>query len=116
MAIGCIGISYFVDDTNLKQLMQSLHDWAAPGSVVVMTVPSSDVTVDDARETLEWFKSNNAELFLRRESEIRALCAPWKVVIIKPLTEWLDVRHLMHEADYVDNTEFNGLLFEHAGS
>ncbi|MEM8531675.1 MAG: SAM-dependent methyltransferase [Chloroflexota bacterium] len=115
VAIGCIGISYFVDDTHLRELMQSLHDWAAPGSVMAMTVPYSDFASDDGRKTAEFFKRNNAELFLRHEPEIRALCAPWKMTTIKPLTEWLDVGHLMHEADYVDNTEFNGLLFEHAG-
>ncbi|MEM8531676.1 MAG: SAM-dependent methyltransferase [Chloroflexota bacterium] len=116
VAVGCIGISYFIDDTHLQQLMQSLHNWAAPGSVMAMTVPNTDIASNNVRETLDQFKRINAELFFRDKAAISKLCAPWKVVAIKPLTEWLDVRHLMHEADYVDNTEFNGLLFEHAGT
>ena len=116
VAIGCIGISYFVDDTRLQELMQALHDWAAPGSVMAMTVPYSDFASEDGQQTAEFFKRNNAELFLRHEPEIRTLCAPWNMTAIKPLTQWLDVRHLMQETDYVDNTEFNGLLFEHAGT
>ena len=116
VAIGCIGISYFIDDTHLQQLMQSLHDWAAPGSVMAMTVPYSDVISENSRQTAEWFKRNNAELFARDEATIRTLCAPWRVSVVKSLADWLDMKHLMEEGDYIDNREFNGLLFEHAGS
>ncbi|NOK62285.1 MAG: hypothetical protein GFH27_549331n24 [Chloroflexi bacterium AL-W] len=114
VAIGCIGISYFIDDTNLQRLMQALHDWAAPGSVMALTAPCSNILLDDTRETVAWFKRNNAEIFSRDETILRTLCAPWKMVTFKPLTEWLDVKHLMNDADYVDNTEFNGVMFEHA--
>ncbi|MEM8531673.1 MAG: SAM-dependent methyltransferase [Chloroflexota bacterium] len=114
VAIGCIGISYFIDDTHLQELMHALHDWAAPGSIMALTAPYSDILLDDTRETVAWFKRNNAEIFSRNEEMLRTLCAPWKMATFKPLSEWLDVKHLMHEADYVDNTEFNGVVFEHA--
>ncbi|NOK62284.1 MAG: hypothetical protein GFH27_549331n23 [Chloroflexi bacterium AL-W] len=114
VAIGCIGISYFIDDTHLQQLMHALYDWAAPGSIMAVSALYGEIVSEDTRQAAELFKRNNAEIFPRNEAMIRALCAPWKVATLKPLTEWLDVKSLMQESDYVGNVEFNGIILERA--
>ncbi|MEM8531674.1 MAG: SAM-dependent methyltransferase [Chloroflexota bacterium] len=114
VAIGCIGISYFIDDTHLQELMHALHDWVAPGSVMAVSALYGEVLSEGSQRAAELFKRNNAEIFPRDEAAIRALCAPWKIITFKQLSEWLDVDHLMQESDYQYNTEFYGVLLERA--
>ena len=112
VAIGCVGISYFLDDTYLRDLMQVLHDWAAPGSVMAVSALYGEIVSEDSQRAAELFKRNNAEIFPRNEATLRTLCKPWKIVTFKPLSEWLGVKHLMQETDYQYNTEFYGILLE----
>lgn len=116
VAIGCIGIAYFLDDPTLRQLLHTLYDWAAPGSVMAMSFAYSDMSTANMRETSEHFKRVGAELFFRDEEMIRQVVTPWHIRELKPLTTWLGMEHLIQEADHENtNAEMFGVMVEHRG-
>ncbi|NOK62282.1 MAG: hypothetical protein GFH27_549331n21 [Chloroflexi bacterium AL-W] len=117
VAIGCIGIAYLIDDIKLGHLVQMLHNWSAPGTVMAMTIPASNTGLDDTSDIVSIFKRQNVEIFMRSEEQIRSITNPWRVVEFKPLTEWLNTTHLMQESDYMSvGSDFYGILFEHSGT
>jgi O-methyltransferase involved in polyketide biosynthesis len=99
VAIGFIGVSYFLDDESLAQIARTLYDWAAPGSVMALSYCYAQTDSQAAQENLENFKRNSTQLFLRDEAQVRALLAPWKVREIQPLASWFEVEHIMEESD-----------------
>jgi len=113
-AIGFIGLAYFLDDESLAQLARMLYDWAAPGSVMALSYAYMQIDTEQARERLEHFKRNSAQLFMRDEAQMRALMAPWQVREIKPLASWLGVEHLVQEADREGlDAEMYGVMLVH---
>lgn len=115
VAIGFIGLSYFMDDASLAKVAQALHDWSAPGSVMALSYGHVQATVE-SREKLENFKRNSAQVYIRDEAEVRALMAPWRVSSLRPLAEWLGVEQLVQDTDREGiGAEMYGVLLEHAG-
>jgi O-methyltransferase involved in polyketide biosynthesis len=116
VAIGFIGLSYFLDDECLAQIAQTLHTWAAPGSVMALSFGSVRMDDEQAREKLEIFKRNSAQIFIRDEAQVRALMAPWNVSEIRPLATWLGVEQLVQESDREGiGAEMYGVLLTHEG-
>jgi hypothetical protein len=115
IAIGFIGLSYFLDDEYVARIAQEFHDWAAPGSVMALSY--GHVEMDEkARAKLENFKRNSAQVYIRSEAQIRALLAPWQTCEIQPLASWLGVEHLVEEADREGiNAEMYGVLLTREG-
>src|SRR5215213_784140 len=68
IAIGCIGVAYFVDDANLARIMQLLHNWAAPGSIMAFSFVYVDMTNPLAQQTLDIYKRNAANVYIRDEA------------------------------------------------
>lgn len=113
VAIGCIGLAYFLDDTNLAALMQALYDWAAPGSVMAFSQVYGEVRTEANREATEAFKRSGAEIFPRNEQGIRQIVAPWQVRDLKPLATWLNVEELLQESDREGaDSEMYGAILE----
>jgi SAM-dependent methyltransferase len=117
VAIGCIGVAYFIDDTNFARLMQELHDWAAPGSVMACSFPYGDMSNQRSRDIKESFKRNSgSEVFIRDEVTMSQLSSPWRVRELQPLARLLDVEHLVEETDRENvGAEMYGAILEHAG-
>ncbi|MBK9710919.1 MAG: SAM-dependent methyltransferase [Kouleothrix sp.] len=116
VAIGFIGISYFMDDDSLAKIAQALHRWAAPGSVMALSYAYLAMNDGAVQEKLENFKRNSAQVFMRDEERVRALMGGWKVREIKPLASWLGVDHLVQEADREGvGAEMYGVMLEHEG-
>jgi hypothetical protein len=115
VAIGFIGLSYFMDDESVARLARDFHDWAAPGSVMALSY--GHVQMDEnARAKLENFRRNSAQVYIRNESQIRALLAPWHVREVRPLASWLGVEHLIEEGDREGiNAEMYGVLLTREG-
>ncbi len=115
VAIGFIGLSYFMDDASLAHIARALYEWSAPGSVMALSY--GYVRMDDtARAKLDNFKRNSAQVYIRDEHQIRALLAPWHVHTVRPLAAWLGVEHLVQESDRETiDAEMYGVLLEHAG-
>jgi O-methyltransferase involved in polyketide biosynthesis len=112
IAIGCIGVSYFVDDVSLAQLAQALHAWAAPGSVMALSFFSADPTSPNLQEILETYRRNAADVYLRDEAAMRQLLAPWQMREYRPLASWLEMESMMQESDREGsaNVEMYGAL------
>ncbi|HET9223190.1 MAG TPA: SAM-dependent methyltransferase [Roseiflexaceae bacterium] len=99
VAIGFIGLSYFLDDESLARVAQTLHEWAAPGSVMALSYGYMQASNEQAQEKLETFKRNSAQVYIRDEAQVRALLTPWKVSESQPLASWLGMEHLLQESD-----------------
>lgn len=100
VAVGFIGLSYFLDDQTVKQIAQQLHAWSAPGSVMALSYGSVQTNNPQAQEKLAAFQRNSAQVFIRDEAQIQALLSPWKIREVRPLATWLGMDHLVEEADH----------------
>lgn len=115
IAVGCIGLAYFLNDTVLQTLMQALHDWAAPGSVMAFSHAYGEIRTEANRQTFEMFKRSGAEMFMRDEAAVRKLVAPWRVLESKPLAAWLNVEDQIAEEDREGGSaDMFGMFLEHA--
>jgi len=116
IAVGCIGIAYFIDDDDLARIMRELYDWAAPGSVMALSFISVDLTNPRAHEILDMYKRNATAVYMRDEAQVRQLVAPWQIQECQPLASWLEVEHLVQESDREGvNGEMYGALLAHGG-
>jgi hypothetical protein len=117
VAIGCIGISYFIDDTSLARVMDTLHDWAAPGSVMAISFVYGDPASPRTAELLETYKRySGSSVYIRDEATIGRLCAPWRVRESHTLAELLSMEDTVGEdAREGAGAEMYGAILEHAG-
>jgi O-methyltransferase involved in polyketide biosynthesis len=116
VAIGFIGLSYFLDDASVAHIARALHDWAAPGSVMALSYGHVQLDSQQAKELLENFKRNSAQIFIRDQAQVRALMSPWKVAEIQPLAAWLGVEHLVEQSDRQGiSAEMYGVMLVHEG-
>jgi O-methyltransferase involved in polyketide biosynthesis len=114
VAIGFIGLSYFLDDESVKQIARTLYDWAAPGSVMALSYGYVQANNAQAKVKLESFKRNSAQIFIRDQAQVCALMAPWKVRESQPLAAWLGVEHLVKESDREGiGAEMYGVMLAH---
>jgi hypothetical protein len=102
VAIGFIGVAYFIDDASLARVMRTLHDWAAPGSVMALSHAWAEELTENARQRLESFKRGGVELLPRSEAALRRLVAPWEVRELAPLESWPGVTTQLQESDRGD--------------
>jgi O-methyltransferase involved in polyketide biosynthesis len=114
VAIGFIGLSYFLDDQSVAQIARMLYDWAAPGSVMALSYVAVQTNDQSTQERLESFTRNSAQVFIRDEAQVRALMAPWSVREIQPLASWLGVEHLVAASDREGvGAEMYGVMLGH---
>jgi O-methyltransferase involved in polyketide biosynthesis len=114
IAIGFIGLSYFLDDESVAQIARTLYDWAAPGSVMALSYGYVQTDNPQAKEKLENFKRNSAQIFIRDQAQVGALMAPWKVRESQPLAAWLGVEHLVEKSDREGiGAEMYGVMLAH---
>lgn len=116
VAIGFIGVAYFLDDAALSRLMHMLHDWAAPGSVMAFSHVSGEVRTEQNKAASDSFKRSGAEIFPRNAEQIRQIVQPWQIRELKPLATWLGAESLIEERHREGtDAEIFGVLLEHAG-
>lgn len=90
LAVGCIGILYFLGDDQLANLARRLHAFCAPGSVMALTFHAipDEPGADAVREALrESAKLARIEFYARTAERIGQLIAPWHLVAASELTE-----------------------------
>jgi SAM-dependent methyltransferase len=103
VAIGFIGVAYFMDDASLERVMRTLHEWAAPGSVMALSHAwTEDAVTETGRQQLESFKRGGVELKPRSEQEIRRLVAPWEIRELAPLEAWPGIETQIQASDRGD--------------
>jgi hypothetical protein len=78
LAVGCIGVVYFLDDAEVRALAQRLHAFCGPGSVMALSFP---FIPDDpgAREAMA-IGAQHARIgiYSRSGEELAPLLAPWR--------------------------------------
>ena len=109
LAVGFIGIIYFLSDEDASRLARRLHAFCAPGSVMALSYhnvpigPDHDAIVEALFESARLARIN---LYVRTPEEIARLVAPWRVVAEQDLADLLEgvapppvnPGHLMHKA------------------
>jgi hypothetical protein len=116
VAIGFIGVAYFIDDENLARVMRTLHDWAAPGSVMALSQVSTGEMTETGRQQMESFKRGGVELLPRSEAELHRLVSPWEVRELAPLENWPGIETRVQASDRGDaQAQMLGLRLVRAG-
>lgn len=79
LAVGCIGVLYFLTDDELRSLMARLHAFCAPGSVMALSFP----TVPESEEVKATIAaaSQHARInfYSRTPDQVAELIAPWRM-------------------------------------
>lgn len=92
IAVGLIGITYFLSDDEIRGLVQRLHDFCAPGSVMATSfhhVPDGP-DADLIRDTLlASAKHARVDHYLRTPEHMAEILAPWRTTITQPLEYWV---------------------------
>ena len=90
LAVGCIGIVYLLSDEHVRRLMERLHAFCAPGSVLALsstTAHDGVVGSDRARLLREVSQFARIELFPRTPEQLAEVVAPWRITGSQPLAD-----------------------------
>jgi hypothetical protein len=93
LAIGSNAVLMFVPDEQIKDAFHFLYDWAAPGSVVTVTMtgitaPETHFRAGMIRRFFRWL---DAPMYIRNISGFTSLLAPWTMEKgPMPAWRWLD--------------------------
>lgn len=81
LAVGCIGLLYFLDDEQLRSLMGRLHAFCAPGSALALSFPAYDEPLtEEVRAVIrELVGVARIDFFHRTAEQIAELVAPWRM-------------------------------------
>jgi O-methyltransferase involved in polyketide biosynthesis len=93
VAVGCIGIVYFLSDSEIRSLMQRLHDFCAPGSVMALSfhhVPDGPDAELIKERLFTSAKHARVDYYLRSPEHMAEVLAPWRTVIAEPLQHWVE--------------------------
>ncbi len=80
IGICVVGVSYFIDDAALTQVLQALYDWAAPGSQLAISFLEVEVAVAADEPGMVMYRNMGSEMFPRRRSDIERLMGSWQPV------------------------------------
>lgn len=120
IAVGFIGVGYFLDDEVLKEVGRALHAWCAPGSVMAFTTPyeTRSFNPEERRirdEIAERFKSARMLVHGRNPERVGEVLAPWKIQESHLLQEWLQAENLLRESDWQQSAmAMSGILLTHS--
>lgn len=120
IAVGFIGVGYFLEDDTLRKLGRALHAWCAPGSVMAFSSPyeTKALTPEErkaADEISARFRSARMALHGRPPERVAELLAPWKLEVARPIEQWLDAESLLRKDDWQESSvSMSGMLFSHS--
>lgn len=93
IAVGLIGIAYFLSDDEIRRLVQRLHAFCAPGSVMALSfhhvadVPDAELIKERLFTSA---KHARVDYYLRTPEHMAEVLAPWRTVIAEPLQHWVE--------------------------
>lgn len=117
VAIGLNGVTVFLSDEEIQNIMRATYDWAAPGSKMWVTWETQEA----GKMTPQWgqflgmFDQMGSPMHLVPEDKARELVKPWKVSEggFRPITDWLGLKDYITEADREQvGLEFYGVFLE----
>lgn len=106
VAIGCIGVSYFLTDEQISNLAQLLYNWAAPGASIAVSHLELLDTPEGKQFEQEMYKRlapMGLKTYWRTTEQIAALFAPWSLQKGARLEEWVERTGEITSADRVDD-------------
>lgn len=92
LAVGAIGIVYFLTDDEIRNLMKCLHAFCAPGTVMALSFHHMPPGTDSAsidRVVSEASKHARISIFLRTPEQMAELIVPWRLTASQPIQDWL---------------------------
>jgi O-methyltransferase involved in polyketide biosynthesis len=102
LAVGAVGILYFLTDDEVRRLLRALHAFCAPGSVLALTFlhvpegPGAEKMLDIMRRGQELARITP---HARTADEMVELVKPWRMRVHKPAEEWLEVPEMLTASD-----------------
>ncbi|MFO7563497.1 MAG: SAM-dependent methyltransferase [Enhygromyxa sp.] len=97
LAVSCVGVAYLVPDAVVTELLQALHEWCAPGSVLAVTFVAWLEGADRSRAEAAmkpFQRLANASAYIRTTDEFIGLTSPWRLTEVRSLLDWLEVPDL----------------------
>jgi O-methyltransferase involved in polyketide biosynthesis len=98
LAVGAIGILYFLSDAEIMSLMQKLHAFCAPGSVMAMSflhVPESPDAAPILAVMRDSQKLARIDIHARTPEQMAELIKPWRMTVHRNAEDWLDVPEMV---------------------
>jgi len=117
LAIGAIGILYFLEDEEVAALLRALHGFAAPGSVLAVSFlarieGASGERFDMMNATMR--RLAGIGVVPRSPERLAELAAPWKLVRQDSLPRLLEVPDMFEAEEFnADGAYLGGGFFEH---
>lgn len=118
LAVGCIGVAYFLSDEHLHGLMKRLHAFCAPGSPLAISFPAMDDEGPLTEEVLEVFRTCSKvakiDFFHRTAAEVAEIIKPWRMTTPLRLASLLpDSAPQSHEGHPMHRMTVLGAFAEH---
>lgn len=116
LCVGAIGIVYFLSDEVVRSLLTQLHELCAPGSTLALSFqawPTNREPMSEAarQDSAQAAKLANIQHFLRQPPELAALVAPWRILEMRSLEDWLEMPGFVRNAAKVElDIEMFGLI------
>jgi SAM-dependent methyltransferase len=108
LGVGLIGVSYFLTDDQLKELLRTLYSLCDPGSVLAISfVPRSEAWADLVNVYERLVKTN---VYVRSPEEVSALLSPWQLVDYGTVQQFLHEDSPNGEAPQQDELQVYGLF------
>lgn len=117
VAVGFIGLAYLLADEEVKNLVQRLHAWCAPGSAMAVSylTPNKGMGETESQKAMGDLTKRLGFNPQRRTAEhLAEVIAPWRVVEARPLDKLLDVEDMVTEDEKTDiGVIMAGAIAEH---
>jgi hypothetical protein len=81
IAVGCVGIVYFLSDDQVRTLMRRLHAFCAPGSVMALSfhdVPEGPESASIREALVASAKHARIDYYPRTPAQMAELLSPWR--------------------------------------
>lgn len=117
IAIGFIGVPYFLTEDVITQTARLFHEWASPGAVMALSFLSLEDTEEGRAFDLglqESMKPMNLRIYFRPTEKMAELMKPWRMVDSKRLEIWLDDPEEVTKDNSFNNAlSMHGMLLVH---
>jgi O-methyltransferase involved in polyketide biosynthesis len=110
LAVGFIGLVYFLDDAALRELGRALYDMAPPGSVMAMTFIAAGDEAGDAELVALYRRLVGVETHLRSVSHVTELLAPWQVTEDRAVEDYLNMTGTVGGNHMIQSRRFWALM------
>ena len=97
-----VGVAYFLNDDEVRHILQALYQWCAPGSQLAISWILGDMAVPAMKATVELYARMGTAIHVRTAETVSQLVSDWQVLEpgLLPLLDWLKTDGLDLPAGY----------------